>query len=154
MRKGIIIIVLAVGGLFSLSAQEYRYEVGVAAGMGFYIGDINSKPFHKPGGAYGLMFRQNINYRWALKYNVSMTRVKGTTRGWQNVLPENAQYEFSRSVLDFGVQAEFNFFTTVSEKPIKEPVVFLRISLRVSDLRPCPRRETVISTSKSRWEWD
>ena len=39
-----------------------------------------------------------------------MTRVKGTTRGWQNVLPENAQYEFSRSVLDFGVQAEFNFF--------------------------------------------
>lgn len=110
MRKGIVIIVLAVGGLFSLSAQEYRYEIGAAAGMGFYIGDINSKPFRKPGGAYGLMFRQNINYRWALKYNVSMTRVKGTTRGWENVLPENAQYEFCRPVLDFGAQAEFNFF--------------------------------------------
>ena len=110
MRKWWIIQLLALGTWLPLSAQEYLYEIGAAAGMGVYIGDINTRPFHNPGGAYGVMFRQHINYRWALKYNVSMARMKGSTEGWDNVLPGNAQYEFSRPLLDFGAQAEFNFF--------------------------------------------
>lgn len=110
MRKWWIIQLLVLGAWLPLSAQEYLYEIGAAAGMGVYIGDINTRPFHNPGGAYGVMFRQHINYRWTLKYNVSMARMKGSTEGWDNVLPGNAQYEFSRPLLDFGAQAEFNFF--------------------------------------------
>lgn len=110
MRKWLAIVLGLVVGQLPLSAQEYLYEIGAAGGIGAYVGDISSNPFHKPGGAYGVLFRQHINYRWALKYNLSMTRVKGSTEGLSNVFPGNAQFSFSRPVMDFGAEAEFNFF--------------------------------------------
>ncbi len=106
MRKIFFLIAFVLGGAAALSAHEFRYEIGAMAGLGFYVGDIGNRP----GGAYGFVFRQNLNYRWALKYDLSLARMKGTTEGWKNVLPEETQYRFSRRVLEATAEAEFNFF--------------------------------------------
>ncbi len=110
MKKYIAIIILIAMMPIGVSAQEYKYEIGASAGLGFYIGDANTKPFRGPGPVFGVLFRQNFNYRWALKYNMTTMRANGTTEGWNNAFPGGASYTFSRQVLDFGVQAEFNFF--------------------------------------------
>lgn len=110
MRKVLAIIILMTLAPGMAVAQEYKYEIGAAAGLGFYVGDANAKPSKEPGAAFGVIFRQNINYRWAIKYNFATMRAKGTTEGWNNAFPAGENYTFSRQVLDFGAQAEFNFF--------------------------------------------
>src|SRR5690606_20337750 len=45
-----------------LQAQEYRYEIGGAAGTSFYMGDANKNSLFKyPGIAGGLLMRYNIS---------------------------------------------------------------------------------------------
>ena len=111
MRKffAIIIPMMLLAG--NARAQAYKYEIGAAVGIGAYVGDANTNPFHKPGAAYGVIFRQNINYRWAIKYDLATTRMRGTTEGLGYAFPDGLKYSFSRQVLDFGAQAEFNFFS-------------------------------------------
>ena len=120
MRKFLAIIVLLTLSAGTARAQAYKYEIGAMAGMGYYIGDVNTKPFRKPGAAFGVMFKQNINYRWAIKYDFATTRVRGTTEGWDEPFPGGLSYSFRRQVLDFGAQAEFNFFSYGMGESYKE----------------------------------
>ncbi len=48
--------------LHNTQAQEYRYEIGGAAGTSFYMGDANKNSLFKyPGIAGGLLMRYNIS---------------------------------------------------------------------------------------------
>lgn len=110
MKKGIFILLLLFT-MTTLKAQTYKYEIGGGVGIGFYMGDANpSKPFRKPGAAFDLAFRWNINYRWALKCGLSTATVSGNTNGLKGYFPNNAEFSFKRQLIDLGVQAEFNFF--------------------------------------------
>lgn len=92
-------------------AQDFKYEIGGALGVGFYMGDANQYvPFHNTKVAYGLVFRHNMNYRWAVKANLSSMRIGGDTQNFANVFPEGKQVRFSRQLFDMGAQMEFNFF--------------------------------------------
>ena len=92
-------------------AQEYKYEIGGAAGGAYYMGDANKNAFFKGmNPAVGAVFRYNINFRWALKANLMWGKVSGNTEGGANVFPDGAQTSFSRGFMELGGQAEFNFF--------------------------------------------
>lgn len=107
----LLMIVVLAGTVFSSWAQEYKFEIGGMAGGAFYMGDANKNtPFKGINPAAGAVFRYNINFRWALKANLMWGQVSGTTEGLENVFPGNAQTSFSRSVVEVGGQAEFNFF--------------------------------------------
>ena len=107
----LLMIVVLAGTVFSSRAQEYKFEIGGMAGGAFYMGDANKNtPFKGINPAAGAVFRYNINFRWALKANLMWGQVSGTTEGLENVFPGNAQTSFSRSVVEVGGQAEFNFF--------------------------------------------
>ena len=107
----LLIIILFAGMTSKLWAQEYKYEIAGMAGGAFYMGDTNKNAMFKGmNPAAGAVFRYNINFRWALKANLMWGQVSGTTEGLENVFPNNAQTSFSRSVIELGGQAEFNFF--------------------------------------------
>lgn len=111
MKKLLIVNVLLILFVARVTAQDYKYEIGVAAGLGFYMGDANqSALYYKPDAAYGVVFRRNLNYRWAIKADLITGRVRGDTRNFKNALPNGVQYNFSRQLIDLGAQAEFNFF--------------------------------------------
>ena len=94
-----------------MKAQDYKYEIGVAAGIGTYMGDANqSSVLHKPGAAFSGIFRYVPNYRWAIKVNLATASLRGDTRDFSNVFPEEKHYDFKRQLFDLGAQAEFNFF--------------------------------------------
>jgi opacity protein-like surface antigen len=91
-------------------AQEYRYEIGGMAGMSMYMGDANENSLFKGWNpAAGLIFRNNLNFRWALKADLFMGKVTGDTKNVENVFPGHAQTSFSRSFFELGGQMEFNF---------------------------------------------
>lgn len=94
-----------------LSAQEYRYEIGGAAGSSFYMGDANRrKPFLHPGMAGGLLLRYNINLHWAVRANLMAGMVSGETKDSGNLFPSGQQASFRRSFAELGPQLEFSFF--------------------------------------------
>lgn len=91
-------------------AQEYRYELGVMGGMSMYMGDANQTSIFKewnPSG--GIVFRNNLNFRWALKADLLYGKVSGTTKNTENVFPGNGESQFSRHFGELGMQMEFNF---------------------------------------------
>ena len=92
-------------------AQEYKYEAGGAIGTSMYMGDANQANFiqgMQP--AFGLVFRKNLDFRWAAKADLLMGKVSGDTQKQSSVFPNNAQASFSRSFYELGTQLEFHFF--------------------------------------------
>lgn len=85
-------------------------EVGVSGGVAYYLGEYNpSTHFKNTGMYYGLMYRYNLNDRFAFRLNVGMTEVSVK----DVKLPENngVSYPtgFDCSVKDVMAVVEFNF---------------------------------------------
>lgn len=58
MKKIIPIIVIIMSSTFVLSAQDFRYDAGIAGGISCYMGDANQvSPWHRPGAAISGVFR-------------------------------------------------------------------------------------------------
>jgi len=94
----------------SASAQEYKYEIGGQAGGTMYMGDANQADLMigwKP--TLGLVFRKNIDFRWAMKADLGYGRIGGDTNNTDNAFPNDAQVAFTRNFFRLGGQVEFNF---------------------------------------------
>ena len=97
---------------FALRADdlEYRYELGGMLGGCSYYGDANYSSFAKnlaPVG--GIVARYNINPRMAVKGNLAVAKISGSTADTENKFPAG-NFEFSRTIYDLGAQFECNFF--------------------------------------------
>lgn len=113
MRKfltGIMILTLGMHA-FTAYAQddpEYLMEIGLAGGGSFYMGDANARLYRNTGFTTGIIARYNVNHRFALKADLTMAGISGSTRNISDrTFPE--EITFSRKLIDFGVQAEGNF---------------------------------------------
>lgn len=89
---------------------EYRYELGGMVGGSYYLGDANYTGLFKElnimGGVIG---RYNINPRMAVKGNLSIAGISGTTEGGETDFPGGGT-SFTRTIYDLGAQFEYNFF--------------------------------------------
>lgn len=113
MRLASLVVALLMSVCAGAQDLEYKMELGVMAGMGFYMGDANLNGFYKnvtPAGA--LMGRYNINPRMALKFDLGYCKVKGDAEGQPNKFPDKAgqKWQFDNSVIDLGCQYEISFF--------------------------------------------
>lgn len=91
-------------------AQEYKYEIGGMGGMSMYMGDANQLSLLKGWNpSAGVIFRNNLNFRWAVKADLLAGKISGNTKNTENVFPENAQTSFSRTFFEAGGHIEFNF---------------------------------------------
>ena len=103
-------IVLCFAGGVRADELEYRYELGAMFGGSSYYGDANYSSFMKNTNAMGgIIGRYNINQRMAIKGNLAVARIAGSTVGMDNRFP-GGDVDFSRTVYDLGVQFECNFF--------------------------------------------
>ena len=76
-------------------------ELGVMGGPSFYMGDANLNGFYKNVTmAGGLMGRYNINPRMAVKGDLAVGHIKGSTEGMANKFPGEAHSTFSRNVYE------------------------------------------------------
>ena len=106
-------VVLLLMPVYVVSAQELEYnmELGGMAGGCFYMGDANyTTPLKNMALVGGLLARYNINPRMAVKGDLAIGHIKGSTEGMANKYPNGAQVSFSRNVYELGAQFEYNFF--------------------------------------------
>lgn len=104
-------------GLFATPAfvcaqdLEYKMEVGGTLGGSFYLGDANFTGLFKELSAMGgVVARYNLNPRMAVKGNLAVAGISGTTKGSEYHIPGNSDIDFSRTLYDLGAQFEYNFF--------------------------------------------
>lgn len=103
-------IILLGNILQEINAQDYKYEIGVEAGMSSYWGDANQTSIiYRPGFTGGAVFRYVIDYRWAIRANLSAAMLSGNTADYNNVFPGGGEYQFNTTLFDAGCRAEFNF---------------------------------------------
>lgn len=110
-----MLIVAILGVSASATAQNtvesYKYDIGFGVGMSGYLGDANeSNLFKHPGLAANAGVRYLINSRWAAKAQLGIATLSGNTADFENVLPEQAAYDFKSTVYDLSVKGEANFF--------------------------------------------
>ncbi|MCC8146577.1 MAG: DUF6089 family protein [Bacteroidales bacterium] len=106
----VFLIILYFTHCATVVAQEYRYEIGGMAGMSMYMGDANQSSLLKgwnPAG--GLVFRNNLNFRWALKADLLIGKVTGSSKNTENVFLNHREGSFSRTFFELGGHIEFNF---------------------------------------------
>lgn len=110
-RVAAVILLLASVCVASAQELEYNLELGGMVGGSFYMGDANyTTPLKDMALAGGILARYNINPRMAVKGNLAIGHIQGSTIGQDNKFPEGAQSSFSRNVYELGAQYECHFF--------------------------------------------
>lgn len=112
--KKLITLLLTISLIFIFSeklySQEYKYEIGGAIGTSSYMGDVNkTNLFFNPGLSGGAIYRYNMTFNWAIKFNLMAGNVSGSSIATGNKFPFEEVASFTRNFLDLGTQIEFNF---------------------------------------------
>lgn len=45
MKKLFLIIIISIASISVVRSQDFKYEIGAGAGIGFYMGDINPSKY-------------------------------------------------------------------------------------------------------------
>jgi len=110
MKKLVLILCSIVVWVFPLSAQTTS-EVGVFGGCSFYLGDLNPNGLFKfslPAG--GIIYRYNINNRFAARLNALIGEVTAYDNQSSSAYQQNRNLNFRSPIDEFSGEFEFNFF--------------------------------------------
>ena len=113
MMGKMVTVILSLLSVCAVSAQELEYNMELGGMMGgcFYMGDANyTTPFKDVAMVGGVLARYNINPRMAVKGDLAVGRIKGSTKGMENKFPNGEHSTFSRNVYELGAQFECNLF--------------------------------------------
>lgn len=114
MRKGILYIVFTLLACASAStyaqSSPYLCELGIQAGVGYYVGDASPHIFTNPLEAYGVQFRYKFTKRWALQVKVAGQRISSYDYLFiEDLGPVRQDTKWTNQMLNADVMAEFNF---------------------------------------------
>ncbi|MBK9290933.1 MAG: hypothetical protein IPM52_04840 [Bacteroidetes bacterium] len=110
---------------FMRPAHAQNLELGPAAGIAYYNGDLNpGMPFQDVEPAFGLVARYSKSTRWAYRLNILSGRL--ATSGNYARVDTVRDIPFNTPFQEAGLVAEFNFFDyfTGSEKSYATPYLF------------------------------
>jgi len=89
---------------------QHSSDVGIIAGVNYYLGDINpKKQLYSSSPVLGVMYRYNMGPRYALRTSLSFGSLKGSDLDFDNKYQQLRAASFETDVVDFSVQLEFNF---------------------------------------------
>ena len=113
MLKRVLFSVLLSTIAVGLSAQEdpeYRAEVGGGIGLVSYQGDFNGNLFKDVQPMFTVLGRYKFNPRMALAMNISIGKIKGSSRNAKTYYPLTEDIDFSHGLVDVGFRYEYNFW--------------------------------------------
>ena len=113
MIRRVVAVLLLLSPICVVAAQELEYnlELGGVVGSCSYMGDANNTALFGNGTLVGgVLARYNINPRMAVKGNLAVGHIKGSTIGEDNKFPGGEHSTFSRNIYELGAQYECHFF--------------------------------------------
>ncbi|MEI6754311.1 MAG: hypothetical protein WCK78_14235 [Paludibacter sp.] len=78
-----------------LDKTDYKAEIGISGGCGYYLGDANNKLFNNLQAANGGFFRYRIDNRIAIKADILGTVVSGDSFSQNSVLTSDLTLEYN-----------------------------------------------------------
>ena len=78
----------------------YHLDIGVQAGLGYYVGDATPHIFQDVKEVLGAQFRYKVDQRWSVQ-------MKGQ---WQRIMYSVSDVEYHNPMWNLDATAEFNFF--------------------------------------------
>ncbi len=106
MKKSLL-ITLSVISFLSYS-QKYT-EFGYFVGTSYYLGDLNTKHFNDPRLSFGLLYRINLNSRWAIRANLYGGSLSADDKQSDYEYQKIRAFNFSTIYVELNGQMEFNF---------------------------------------------
>lgn len=89
---------------------QYGLEIGVNAGVSYYMGDINySRQFYKPKFNVGATLKFHFSNRMALRLGYMNTGLAGCDADFDNTFQQVRNRSFNVSLNEISAQAEINF---------------------------------------------
>jgi hypothetical protein len=100
-----------------MAFAQRNANVGIFAGTAYYMGDVNpNQHFYNPTLSLGMIYRYNLNKRYALLGNAYYAKLSGSDLDFPEILHPDRPYSpalFNTSLIDLGLQVEFNFLPFV-----------------------------------------
>ena len=126
MRRYFLLLLV---GLLAFEGRSQVSEIGLCGGVSFYMGDLNPKGVFmgsRPAG--GLVYRYNINPRFAFKANALFGSLQASDA--KTGTPER-NLSFRSPVSELSAQIELNFLRLYNEKGKNffSPYVFLGVGI-------------------------
>lgn len=95
----------------TLQGTAQLSEIGVQGGAIYYVGDLNKAHFKSNHLALGLLYRYNINKRFAFRVNFLFGNVDGND-AWSNDLNlQNRNLSFRSNITELGGMFEINYYS-------------------------------------------
>ena len=126
--KGIYLILVMLF-LAAVPVKAQQHELGFFAGGSYYIGDINPYyHFAQKQPALGLLYRYNINYRWAIRLHGMYGSITGSDATIK--YNESRNLSFKSPLMEIGTQVELTYyrFQIGSHKDYFTPYLFTGFS--------------------------
>ncbi|PLW93701.1 MAG: hypothetical protein C0592_05280 [Marinilabiliales bacterium] len=126
--KGIYLILVMLF-LAAVPVKAQQHELGFFAGGSYYIGDINPYyHFAQTQPALGLLYRYNINYRWAIRLHGMYGSITGSDATIK--YNESRNLSFKSPLMEIGTQVELTYyrFQIGSHKDYFTPYLFTGFS--------------------------
>jgi hypothetical protein len=110
MYKHILLVILLIFPLCIL-AQKKDHEIGVFAGISYYMGDLNpQKVFHEIDPSIGIVYKIDINPRYAFRFSGIFGSLHCTDASSKNGYQIARNYSFRVPITEFASMVEFHFF--------------------------------------------
>lgn len=146
--------VLCVPTIALCESKMYRLELGVQAGVGYYMGELAPHAFMNASEVYGAQIRCKIDQRWALQVKGQRQRVVSTIKednDWGIAVGK-----YTTPMWHFDVTGEYNFFRfgidpyNIHMRPIT-PFIFLGLgftayNIYADDKLSYPKLETNVAS--------
>lgn len=113
MRLRLAVIIAIMNLCLGIKAQEaeYMYEIGAGIGASWAYGDVNrSDVMYNPGAAFDLIWRYNMNLRWAMAIDVSADALKGDSKDFDNAYHGGARFQYDTRLWQMAFRPEFSFW--------------------------------------------
>ncbi len=95
---------------FFMSGQGMLHEIGAFVGTSYYMGEINqNKIFYKPSIALSVIYKINLNPRYAIRINAAYAQLQGNDADSKHRYQLTRDSKFDISISEFSTLVEFNF---------------------------------------------
>lgn len=121
-------------------SRMYHCEMGVQAGIGYYVGDLTHHIFQAPLDVYGGQFRYKFDKRWSIQAKAQRQRISFREQGDVGTLYYTPMWHVDAT-------AEFNFFRFGQReydsrvKPIT-PYIFIGVGVSLYNANATPAKTT------------
>ena len=139
--RPLLCFIIIICDISSLSAQSFvpYNEIGLVGGTSYYLGDLNKAHFNSAQIGGGLVFRRNIDRRFAYKAEMIFFSLEADDReNTSDPIATDRGLHFKSQLYEFSAQLEFNFLPYQPGNPLYTWTPFIYTGVFCASLC-CPK---------------